>query len=140
MTVQLGDVTNGKRKTKSAFFVLTLATAEQVGTTQLFNLNQSNLKLLLPARYFTNGTYGIFVRIDGGNTAVAHRGFGRGGKQPEVRERSPQPPTNFCGFHTKKTLILAHFFIEKGHAVSAVTSIDNAKIFSQLTSESRPAG
>ena len=29
-----------------------------------------------------------------------------------------------------------HFFIEKGHAVSAVT-IDNAKIFSQLMSKSR---
>ena len=36
----------------------------------------------------------------------------------------------------KKTLILAHFFVEKGHAVSAVT-IDSAKIFSQLMSESR---
>ena len=32
---------------------------------------------------------------------------------------------------------LGHFFIQKGHAVSAVTSIDNAKIFSQLTSKSR---
>ena len=31
-----------------------------------------------------------------------------------------------------KTLIFAHFFIEKGHAVSAVTT-NNAKIFSQLT-------
>ena len=36
------------------------------------------------------------------------------------------------GFHIKQTLILAHFFNEKGHAVSAITR-DNTKIFSQLT-------
>ena len=30
------------------FFVLTLATAKQVRTTHLFNLNRSNLNLLLP--------------------------------------------------------------------------------------------
>ena len=42
----------------------------------------------------------------------------------------------FLRFSHKKTLILAHFFIKKGHAVSAVT-IDNAKIVSQLTSRSR---
>ena len=36
------------------------------------------------------------------------------------------------GFHIKKTLILAHFFNEKGHAVSAVTR-NNTKIFSKLT-------
>ena len=36
------------------------------------------------------------------------------------------------GFLIKKTLILAHLFNEKGHAVSAVTC-DNSKIFSQLT-------
>ena len=35
-------------------------------------------------------------------------------------------------FSHKKTLILAHFFNEKGHAVSAVTR-DNTKIISQLT-------
>ena len=35
------------------------------------------------------------------------------------------------GFHIKK-LILAHFFNEKGHALSAVTR-DNTKIFLQLT-------
>ena len=29
-------------------------------------------------------------------------------------ETSPQPPTNFCGFHIKITLVVAHFFIEKG--------------------------
>ena len=41
------------------------------------------------------------------------------------------------GFHIKKkTLILANLFIEKGHAVSAVT-MDNAKMFSQLMSSSR---
>ena len=49
--------------------------------------------------------------------------------------RSPQRPTNFYGFHTN-TLILAHFFIEKGHAVSTVTW-DNAKIFSPFLSKSR---
>ena len=35
-------------------------------------------------------------------------------------------------FSHKKTLILAHFFNGKGHAVSAVTR-NNTKIFSQLT-------
>ena len=35
-------------------------------------------------------------------------------------------------FSHKKTLILAHFFNEKGHAVSAVTR-DNTKIFLKLT-------
>ena len=39
MTLQLDDVTYGKRKPKSAFCLdLTLATVEQVGTMQLFNL------------------------------------------------------------------------------------------------------
>ena len=36
---------NGNKK---AFFVLILATAEQVRTTQLFNLYRSNFNLLLP--------------------------------------------------------------------------------------------
>ena len=48
---------------------------------------------------------------------------------------------NGVGFHIKKTLILPHFFNEKGHEVSAVTR-DNTKIFSQLTvclkAEARP--
>ena len=35
-------------------------------------------------------------------------------------------------FSLKKTLILAHFYNEKEHAVNAVTR-DNTKIFSQLT-------
>ena len=59
----------------------------------------------------------------------AHPGFGKGGRH-----------NRGCGgeageggrFSHKKTLILAHFFNEKGHAVSAVTR-DNTKIFSQLT-------
>ena len=38
---------NGKQKV-FFFFGLTLATAEQVRTTQLFNVNRSNLNLLLP--------------------------------------------------------------------------------------------
>ena len=81
-----------------------------------------------------------------------HPGFGQGavpepgdwGRNPQPPEakgvwgRSPQsqPQTNFCSFYIKKTLILAPFFIVKGHAVSAVT-IDNAKMFSQLMSKSR---
>ena len=43
---------------------------------------------------------------------------------PEAKRvwgRSPQLPMNFCGFHIK-TLFLTHFYIEKGHAVSAVTT------------------
>ena len=51
-----------------------------------------------------------------------------GAKHPAANE--------FLRFHIKKTLILAHFFIEKRCAVSAVT-MDNAKIFSQLLSKSR---
>ena len=39
----------------------------------------------------------------------------------------------FLRFSHKKTLILAHFFIEKGHAVP----MDNAKIFPRLMSKSR---
>ena len=34
----------------------------------------------------------------------------------------PQTPTSFCGFHIKKTLFLTYFYMEKGHAVSAVTT------------------
>ena len=40
------------------------------------------------------------------------------------------------GFLRFSLLILAYFFIEKGCAVSAVTT-DNAKIFSQVMSRSR---
>ena len=61
------------------------------------------------------------------------------GEQSGVWGRSPQPPTNFFGFHIKNNTLFRTFFIEKGHAVSAVTSIDNAKIFSQLISKSRRA-
>ena len=66
---------------------------------------------------------------------VVHLGFSKGGVQPGIWGHSPQPQTNFFGFH-KKTFILAHFFIEKWHAVSAIT-INNAKIFLQLMSKSR---
>ena len=53
--------------------------------------------------------------------------WGSGAKPPaaggeEVWGHSPQPPTNFCGFHIKKTLFLTHYFMEKGHAVSVVTT------------------
>ena len=49
-----------------------------------------------------------------------------------------KPPAayNLLRFSHEKTLILANLFIEKGHAVRAVT-VDNAKTFSQLTSKSR---
>ena len=62
-----------------------------------------------------------------------------GGARPGdkgVWGRSPKPPINFLRFSHKKTLILAHFFIEKEHAVSAAT-IDYAKIYSQLMPKSR---
>ena len=42
----------------------------------------------------------------------------------------------FTLFTLKKVVILAHFFSEKGLAVSAVT-MDNAKMFSQFMSKSR---
>ena len=54
----------------------------------------------------------------------------------EMKPVKPQPPTNFYGFHIKKKLILAHFFIENEYALSAVT-MDNEKIFSQLTGMSK---
>ena len=59
----------------------------------------------------------------------AHPEFGKGGGhnrgcEGEAGERGR--------FSHKKTLILAHFFNGKGHAMSAVTR-NNTKIFSQLT-------
>ena len=57
---------------------------------------------------------------------------------PRIRQRKGAQPRVWgeAGkrgrFSHKKTLILAHFFNKKGHAVSAVTC-DNTKIFSQLT-------
>ena len=42
----------------------------------------------------------------------------------------PLAANNFLRISHKKTLILAHFFVEKGHAVSALI-MDNAKIFLQ---------
>ena len=51
-------------------------------------------------------------------------------------EATPPAANEFLRFSHKKTLILAHFFNVKEHAVSAVT-IDNAKIFLQLMSKSR---
>ena len=53
---------------------------------------------------------------------------GLGAKSPASNE--------FLRFSHKKTLIFAHLFVEKGHAVSAVTT-HNAKMFSQLMSKSR---
>ena len=80
---------------------------------------------------------------------MAHPGVGKGeGPQTGVWGESPSvwrlrgsggvaPAANkFLRFSHKKTLILAHFFIEKGHGVSAVT-MDNAKTFLQLMSKSR---
>ena len=64
--------------------------------------------------------------------------WGRRPQPPEVKGvwgRRPQPPTSFCGFYIKNTHF-NHFYIEKRHAVSAVTK-DNAKIFSELMSKSR---
>ena len=75
------------------------------------------------------------------------KNFQRGGKRTQDLakdggttgglEAKPPASNKFLRFsHKKKTLILAHFFVEKGHAVSAVI-IDNAKIFSQFLSKSR---
>ena len=50
---------------------------------------------------------------------------------PEAK--GPRAANKVLWFLHKKILILAHFFIEKGHAQSAVT-MDNAKIFSQSCS------
>ena len=59
----------------------------------------------------------------------AHPGFGKG---RSTTEGVGAKQAKGVGFHIKKTLILAHFFNEKGHAVSAVTR-DNTKILSHLT-------
>ena len=70
----------------------------------------------------------------GGLRTVAHPGFskggghnrGSGGEPPSHRrlrgskDYAPSRQRIFAAF-TQKTLILAHFFIEKGHVVSAVT-------------------
>ena len=48
-------------------------------------------------------------------------GFGKEGATTGGMRGSPQPPTSSYGFQMKKRLILAHCFVEKGHAVSAVT-------------------
>ena len=64
---------------------------------------------------------------------VAHSGFGnRGATIGGLGAAASQ----FVRFSCKKTLILAHFLIEKGRAVSAVT-MENAKVFLQLMSKSR---
>ena len=65
-----------------------------------------------------------------------------GERTQDLAKEGPQPgeamtaSNEFLRFSHQKTLILAQFFVEKGHAVSAVI-IDNAKIFSQLMSKSR---
>ena len=65
--------------------------------------------------------------------AVAHPGFGElGGGTTGDLGATPPAAHEFL----RLTLILADFFIEKGHAVSAIT-INNAKIFLQLMSKSR---
>ena len=58
---------------------------------------------------------------------VAHPGFDKGGATTGGLGVKPPAANGFLRFSYKKTLILAHFFIEKGRAVSAVTT-DNAKI------------
>ena len=65
-----------------------------------------------------------------------HPGIGKRGATTGRQGAKPSAANEFLQFSHKKTLILAHFFIEKVHAVSAVT-MDNAKTFSQLMSESR---
>ena len=84
-----------------------------------------------PTTLPTSGVHRNFLR--GGREAVAHSGFGK--KRDTTMGQGAKPPaTNeILRFSHKKKLILVHFFIEKGHVVSAVT-IDNAKIFSQLMS------
>ena len=69
-----------QRGNQKVFFVSTLATAEQVGTTQLFNLNRSNLNLIPPKVPVMARALLMFKLIeDGGNKAVAHRGISKGG-------------------------------------------------------------
>ena len=72
-------------------------------------------------KFFRGSAHSIWPRME--------HNRGSGGEAPSLQRI-------FKVFTYKKTLILAHFFVEKGHAVSAVT-IDNAKIFSQLMSKSR---
>ena len=72
------------------------------------------------------------VALPGFSKGGHNQGFG--GETPSHWRLRGSAAKEFSQF--LQTLILAHFFIEKGHAVSAVT-IDNAKIFSQLMSKSR---
>ena len=71
---------------------------------------------------------GGYKRGSGGEVPSRRRLRRSGGVAPSRQQ--------ILRFSHKKTLILSHLFIEKGHAVSAVTR-DNAKIFSQLMSQSR---
>ena len=77
----------------------------------------------------------------GNHFPVAQSGFGKGGGGVAIGGLEAKSPAanEFLWLSHKKILILAHFFIEKGRAVSVVT-MDNAKIFSQLMSKSRSLG
>ena len=72
-----------------------------------------------------------FTSLDRGAPRIWQRGATTGG--PGVK---PPAANGFLRFSYKKESFQHTFFIEKGRAVSAVTT-DNAKIFTQLMYKSR---
>ena len=72
-----------------------------------------------------------FTPSDSGAPRIWQRGATTGGLGVK-----PPATNGLLWFSYKKTITLIHFFIDKGRAVSAVTT-DNAKIFSLLISKIR---
>ena len=61
------------------------------------------------------------------------------GAKPGVWGRSPQPPTDFYGFHIKNTH-LSTLFIEKGRTVPAVSAVSNKQYKSILVGPPKSLG
>ena len=93
----------------------------------IFNLDSFNARL---GAALTSRSC-LISAASSGEPKIWQRGGGTG-----VWGCSPQPLTNFYGFHIKNTHFSKLFYQKKGHAVSAV-AMDNAKIFSQIMSKSR---
>ena len=97
-----------------------------------FHLDGNEVKRVLCSQWRTQK----FRKMGGeASEGVAPPGYGKGGTTGGLRAKPPAA-NEFLRFSHEKTLILAHFFIEKENAVRAVTIV-NAKIFSQLTFKSR---
>ena len=137
---------------QKSFFVLPLDTAEQVRTTQLFNLNRSNLNLLLPDVPLMTYRVLLFKLIEEMRQwrieDLEKRGHNRGcrGKAPSRRRLGGSggyvpSRQRILRFSRKKNTHFSSLFYRKW-ACSECShyNIDNAKIFLQLLSKSRSSG